>query len=322
MSTARHIISLVMLLWAATAMGGRVDSAVIHSTAMNRDIRLTVVVPERPADARGTRYPVVYMLHGAYGDEKAWLTIKPELPGIADREGMIFVTAAALNSWYFDSPVLEDYRYETFFTHTLIHYIDSLYPTQPRREARAITGLSMGGHGALYLAMRHKDLYGACGSMSGGVDIRPFPRNWNIPDVLGEMAANKKRWDEHTVVGQLDSIANGDLRITFDCGEDDFFLEVNKDLHKRLLGRGIDHDFTTRPGGHSRTYWANSIDYHLLFFHKYFADMHTLVTTPEPMGKGAKTAKAARARGKSAKASLKSVPVEGRQPKATATVRR
>ena len=50
--------------------------------------------------------------------------------------------------------------------------------------------------------------------------------------------------------------------------------------------------------------------------------MHTLVTTPEPMGKGAKTAKAARAKGKSAKASLKSVPVEGRQPKATATGRR
>ena len=97
---------------------------------------------------------------------------------------------------------------------------------------------------------------------------------------------------------------------------------MNKDLHKRLLGRGIDHDFTTRPGGHSRTYWANSIDYHLLFFHKYFADMHTLVTTPEPMGKGAKTAKAARARGKSAKVSPKSAQVEGRQPKATATGRR
>ena len=128
----------------------------------------------------------------------------------------------------------------------------------------------MGGHGALFLAMRHTDLFGACGSMSGGVDIRPFPLNWNIPDVLGEMASNKQSWDEHSVMGQLKRIKNGDLWITFDCGEADFFLEVNKDLHKRLLGLGIDHDFTTRPGGHTGAYWANSIDYHILFFEKYF----------------------------------------------------
>ena len=73
------------------------------------------------------------------------------------------------------------------------------------------------------------------------------------------------------IVNQIDRINDGDLWITFDCGEDDFFLEVNKDLHKRLLGKGIKHDFTTRPGGHTSEYWANSIDYHLLFFGKFFA---------------------------------------------------
>ena len=95
---------------------------------------------------------------------------------------------AALNSWYFDSPVLKDFQYESFYTKTLVPYIDAHYRTVASRQGRAITGLSMGGHGALFLAMRHTDLFGACGSMSGGVDIRPFPLNWNIPDVLGEMA--------------------------------------------------------------------------------------------------------------------------------------
>ena len=88
---------------------------------------------------------------------------------------------------------------------------------------------------------------------------------------LGEFAANRKRWDEYTVINQIDKIQNGDLAIIIDCGESDFFLEVNKALHQRLLGRGIDHDFITRPGTHNRIYWNNSIDYQILFFEKFFS---------------------------------------------------
>ena len=58
--------------------------------------------------------------------------------------------------------------------------------------------------------------------------------------------------------------------IAFDCGESDFFIEVNRALHARLLSLGIDHDFTTRPGGHTDQYWSNSLDYQLLFFQKFF----------------------------------------------------
>lgn len=257
---------ILCLLAVLTAQAGRVITHTLHSDVMNRDIAVTVITPDNLTGP----LPVVYLLHGAYGNERSWLDIKPNLPDIADEKRMIFVSAAALNSWYFDSPIMKDFQYETFMTRDLIGFVDSHYPTLARREGRAITGLSMGGHGALFLSMRHKDLYGAAGSMSGGVDFRPFPQNWNIPDVLGEMAAHMDSWNSHTVVAQLDRIENGDLRITIDCGEDDFFLEVNKDLHKRLLGRGIGHDFTTRPGGHTSEYWANSIDYHLLFFQKFF----------------------------------------------------
>lgn len=274
---------LLAALSFGSAKAGDIDTLVMHSDVMNRDIEVIVVKPSAPTQpvikgkkAKTTpveqkHYPVVYLLHGAYGHSRSWLEIKPNLPEIADEKGMIFVTPSALNSWYFDSPKLKDFQYETFVTKTLVEYIDSQYNTIPTREARAITGLSMGGHGAMFLAIRHKDIFGACGSMSGGLDIRPFPLNWNIPDVLGEMAANMNEWNTHTVATALETLQNHDLEITFDCGEDDFFLEVNKDVHKRLLGRGIDHDFTTRPGGHTSEYWNNSLDYHLLFFSKYFA---------------------------------------------------
>jgi len=258
------------LLCTYLVCAGNIDTLVLHSETMNRDIEVIVVSPEKAHKQKSEKYPVVYLLHGAYGDAKAWLSIKPNLPELSDVFGIIFVTPSVLNSWYIDSPKMKDFQYETFMIDQLVPYIDSHYPTYNKREGRAITGLSMGGHGALFLSMRHKDVFGAAGSMSGGVDIRPFPLNWNLPDILGEMASNKQAWDDNTVVNQIDKINNGDLAITFDCGESDFFLQVNKDLHTRLLGRGIDHDFTTRPGGHTSEYWNNSLDYHLLFFIKYF----------------------------------------------------
>ena len=214
--------------------------------------------------------PVVYLLHGAYANEYKWLEVKPTLPAIADEMQMIFVTPYALNSWYFDSPVNKDFMYETFITKELVPWIDAHFPTLADRNHRAVTGLSMGGHGALFLCSRHVDLFGAAASMSGGVDIRLFPLNWNIPDVLGEMASNRKSWDEHSVMECVKQLKNGDVAIAFDCGESDFFIEVNRALHARLLSLGIDHDFTTRPGGHTDQYWSNSLDYQLLFFKKFF----------------------------------------------------
>ena len=128
----------------------------------------------------------------------------------------------------------------------------------------------MGGHGGLWTAIRHKDAFGACGSTSGGVDIRPFPKNWDMAKRLGDYESNKEIWDTHTVINQIDKIQNGDLAIIFDCGEADFFIQVNKDLHNRLLEKKIDHDFITRPGGHTGEYWNNAIDYQILFFDKFF----------------------------------------------------
>jgi len=267
----RRLLSFVFCLAAVTAVSaGRIDSGKVYSAAMDREVEVTIVVPTKGEGP----CPVVYLLHGAFGHERSWLEIRPDLADVADREHLIFVTPRAHNTWYFDSPLHPQVRYETFLSSELIDYIDSHYNTIATREGRAITGLSMGGHGAFHTALRHPDKFGAVGSTSGGVDFRPFPQNWNIQDELGEMASNKQTWDEHVVVNLIDRIQNGQLAIIFDCGESDFFLEVNKDLHQRLLGRGIDHDFILRPGSHNGEYWANSIDYQILFFQKYFKTNH------------------------------------------------
>lgn len=265
-----------LLLFSTRTFASQTDTILVHSAAMNKDIKCVVIIPA----TTNAHWPVVYLLHGYSGNYAQWPSTAPQLQQEADEYGILFVCPdGGFDSWYFDSPVDPKVRYETFITKELIAYIDHHYPTNADRSHRAITGLSMGGHGALYLAMHHKDLFGAAGATSGGVDFTPFPNNWGIKKDLGDYNTNKTVWETHTVLYAANSLHNGELKLIFDCGVDDFFLPVNRALHQKLLAEKIDHDYTERPGGHSGAYWHNSIDYQVLFFHKFFAAAAPAVTS-------------------------------------------
>jgi S-formylglutathione hydrolase FrmB len=128
----------------------------------------------------------------------------------------------------------------------------------------------MGGHGALYLAFKHQDVFGAAGSMSGGVDIRPFPAGWEMSKQIGEYAQNPDFWETNTVINMLDLVQPGALALIIDCGTEDFFYQVNVNLHNELTERKIPHDFISRPGVHNSKYWANAVLYQLLFMDRFF----------------------------------------------------
>jgi S-formylglutathione hydrolase FrmB len=128
----------------------------------------------------------------------------------------------------------------------------------------------MGGHGALYLAFRHQEVFGAAGSMSGGVDIRPFPNNWDMALRLGKYSDHPENWEKNTVINMLNLLQPNSLALLIDCGTEDFFFKVNENLHQQLLYRNIPHDYITRPGAHNWNYWTNSIQYQLLFMNNYF----------------------------------------------------
>jgi S-formylglutathione hydrolase FrmB len=127
----------------------------------------------------------------------------------------------------------------------------------------------MGGHGAFYLAFRNQDIWGAAGSMSGGVDIIPFAEEWNMDEILGTYPENKENWENNSVIN-LTYLLNGQLRLIFDCGNQDFFAEVNEALHQKLVNEAIPHEYTIRPGKHNWGYWRNAIKYHLIFFDTFF----------------------------------------------------
>lgn len=250
----------------------QVDTISVYSEAMKKDIKNIVVVPAQyfDEDEKDVPYAVVYLLHGYSGNFAEYIKHKPELEDLASQYDMIFVCPDGQDSWYFDSPIDPKMKFETYITKELIPYIDENFRTRGDAANRAISGLSMGGHGALWLAFRHPELFTACGSMSGGVDITAFPDNWKIKLRLGEYASNKTVWESHSVLGLIPNFANKGQSIIFDCGSSDFMFDVNNKLHDAMLKKGIPHDYIVRPGGHSWDYWANSLDYQILFFSKVF----------------------------------------------------
>jgi len=263
------VAAFAALLLCTTGNAATVENRAIPSAAMHKDIPAVIVVPD--AYAKSTEaLPVVYLLHGFSGNQNGWNKLAP-LGEFADRYNLIVVCPdGAYDSWYFDIPSDPNFQYETHIAKELVQFIDQNYRTVQAPKGRAISGLSMGGHGAMYLALRHKDVFGAVGSMSGGLDIRPFPKNWGISKHIGTIEEHPEEWETHTVINNLKDLKNGELAITFDCGLKDFFLQVNRNFHEALMKQGIDHDYTERPGEHNGVYWTNSIYYQMLFFHKFF----------------------------------------------------
>ncbi len=267
----RIYLTLFSLLLYIVGIEAQQINTITVQSRMGDTVKNVVILPENYLHST-SRYPVVYLLHGYGGNHQTWIQIKSNLPQLATQYQFIIVCPDGKNSWYWNSPLNPNMQYENYISNEMIHYIDSHYRTIADRKGRAITGLSMGGHGAMWNAIRHRNVFGAVGSTSGGLDIRPFPDSWKMSEQLGEYKNHPKRWDNHTVINLIPTLNDGELAIIIDCGVDDFFYDVNIATHRALLARGIDHDFIIRPGEHNATYWHNSIDYQLLFFHNYFQE--------------------------------------------------
>lgn len=265
------IIALCLLLIANASFAGRVDTVVIRSQVMKKDIRCVVIEPNAVPPATG--WPVVYLLHGYSGNYSNWIQKVPDLATYADNYGLMIVCPDGdYSSWYFDSPVDSSMRYETYIASEVPAYIESHYSVVPDKKGRAITGLSMGGHGGLFLGIRHADFFGACGSMSGGVDLNSSRTRFDVSKRIGDTVRYAPNWNAYSVLYVIEKMEKGTPRMIIDCGTEDFFYDINHRLHEKMLRLKIPHDYIERPGKHDWNYWANAVQYHLLFFSNYFRE--------------------------------------------------
>ena len=264
----RLCLGLALMLSISQLFAAKVDTVEVYSAAMKKKIKTVVISPEKKSVAP---VPTLYLLHGYSGNYSNWVLSAPYIKNLVDQYNyMVICPDGGFRSWYWDIPRDTDYQYETFVSKELVSYVEQNYPVCKDRHGRAITGLSMGGHGALYLAIRHQDVYGAAGSTAGGVDIRPFPNNWEMAKRLGPYKDNKEAWDSHTVMELLHLIEPNSLKLFIDCGTDDFFYAVNQELHRKLTYLNIPHAFVSMPGKHNWEYWSQSILLQMAFFDNYF----------------------------------------------------
>ncbi|MFM8371027.1 MAG: alpha/beta hydrolase [Bacteroidota bacterium] len=265
------LIAFHFLLSLSTAFAGQVDTLDVYSPSMNKVVRCLVITPSGYSGA-DKPYPVLYLLHGWSGNYTSWLADAPQLRTAVEEHRMIIVCPdGGYDSWYFDSPVDSTVRYSTHIAREVVGAVDSKYRTLRSPAGRAISGLSMGGHGAMHVAIHHPDVFGAVGSMAGGLDLRPFRKNgWDLQGVLGDPDTHWQNWEQYSVVNELKLLAGRNTPVIIDCGLGDFFLEVNRTAHQVLMEMKYPHDYTERPGEHNHAYWGNAVDYQILYFDKFF----------------------------------------------------
>ncbi|GAB3865643.1 alpha/beta hydrolase family protein [Hymenobacter segetis] len=275
----RLLLLACLLLTATAARAARVDTLAIPSAAMHKTYRAAVVLPASYAKNKKANYPVLYLLHGAWGHFSDWLNKTPDkqlLHRLADQYNLIIVNPEGETfSFYLNSPVSPDSQFETYLTQEIIQKIDQTYRTVADRKGRVIAGLSMGGHGALYLSARHPDLYCAAGSMSGALDLTSLNRKLSPADaaqraklwtpILGSETDNPERFAANSVISLVDQMHRNALPLIFDCGVDDGLIDINRELHRRLVYSHIPHDYTERPGAHTWEYWQTALPYQVLF---------------------------------------------------------
>lgn len=270
-----HFLYLLIfntLILPAAAYAGRVDTVEIYSPSMRKSIPCIIVTPDNYT-LQGKPYPVLYLLHGHGGNYSGWLSEAPQLRLHADTYQMLIVCPdGGYDSWYLDSPVDSTVRYDTHISQEVVQYVDYYYHTRRDRSGRAISGLSMGGHGAVSLAIKHLDVFGAAGSMAGGLDLRSWRKNdWDLKGVLGDPDSHWQNWIDHSAVSLISRLGKTELSLLIDCGVGDFFLPANREMNRLLLEAKIPHDYTERPGEHNREYWGSAVDFQAVFFHKFFS---------------------------------------------------
>lgn len=278
----KRLFFLLFLFPIAAFSQATVDTIGIYSQKMDKSLQAAITLPSNYGES-DRHYPVIYLLHGGSGAFSDWHQ-KVTQPGLvnkmADQYDLIIVTpGVGPASYYFDSPLMDSVQYESYFIEELIPYIDQHYQTLAQKESRAITGLSMGGHGSIYLSAKHPELFIAAGSMSGVMNIDT--RMWKVPEdfknlrangqkeMLGEINYDAPNFNPYTAVGYVDQLKSNGLALLIDCGVDDFLIDTNRQLHQLLLENGTPHDYTERPGAHTWQYWTEALPSHILFLDKY-----------------------------------------------------
>jgi len=293
-SLSWSFLLFIPLLFGHANAQDRIDCNALKSSILGQTVHYCVMLPPgydtATAGRSPRRYPVLYFLHGLGDDEQSlfksggWGLIE-DLRQQKKISDFLVVAPEGKSSFYINSADGR-VRYSDFFLSEFIPYIESHYAIRGERAARAITGISMGGYGALRFAFAHPELFSSVSAQSAAL-ITESPqlpetgyRTTPLSGMSGAVFGNPvdvRHWNQNSpfVLAKQNRtlIRTTGLSIYFNCGtEDEFGFDKGAgELHRQLQAEGIRHEYHLYPGNHGAAYFMAHLGETLMFHSKVFA---------------------------------------------------
>jgi putative tributyrin esterase len=265
-------LTLVCLLLQSTSGSPYLDDSVA-SAALGRTMKYRVLLPHG-YQSSGAQYRALYLLHGLTGDYLDWST-RTDLARIAQETQLVIVMPDGENSWYVNAAD-KGPRFEDYIADDLVKDVESKYRVIRSRYGRAIAGLSMGGYGALKIALKRPAVFAAAGGFSSALGVTD-PK---FDDAL--TAYKDQLYKTFGPAGSETRTANDILVIAgktkpetapslyLDCGTSDGLLESNRALVAVLQKHGLAYEYHEVPGAHTWDYWNRRMEVFLPWLMKVF----------------------------------------------------
>lgn len=228
------------------------------SKALCKQTAASLILPQNDAPPP---YAVFYLLHGLSDDHTAWHR-RTSIERYVSDYPLIVVMPDGGRGFYTDAK--EGDAWETAIVRDLVNYVDRMFPTNATREGRCIGGLSMGGFGAIKLALKHPGLFCSAVSHSGALararrHLPPSPGEPFLEElrrIFGESPVGGPD-DPFALAERLEPAKRPALRL--DCGTEDFLLDDNRAFHAHLNQIGYPHEYEEFPGEHEWGYWDRHV---------------------------------------------------------------
>ncbi|MDD4426590.1 MAG: alpha/beta hydrolase-fold protein [Mariniphaga sp.] len=266
------------------AQSGKVfDHLLMRSDILDMERKYAIYLP--PGYETSERsYPVLYLLHGAGDDQSGWVQFG-EVMHITDQAiqsgvatAMIIVMPDADEGQRgYTNDVMGNWRYEDFFFKEFVPFIEREYRIRAEKRYRAVAGLSMGGGGTYYFALHRPDLFSAACPLSAAVgplsvsDVEMYMKRRGMADA--PVQKQQEWFEKYSVLDMIKKMpedSKKSVRWYIDCGDDDFLYEGNSLVHIEMRKNEIPHEFRIRDGGHTWSYWRQSLPEVLQFVSKGF----------------------------------------------------
>ncbi|MGG5208620.1 alpha/beta hydrolase [Chryseobacterium sp. MIQD13] len=237
----------------------------------------TVLVFRPKVYNKTKKFPLVYLLHGYSENYRQW-SQTTDLQKLADQYGFIIITPDGFTSYYINSPVSKSSRYEDFFFKELVPKVHHSFNIDDKNIF--ISGLSMGGYGALRYFISHSDYFNTAGSTSGALEIdyphfqkvsQQFWQSSRMTDDLTKKLGNPEtiNWNQYSISTLLKQHPDFNKAFIFDCGTEDILYSNSESLKHQTDSLKIPTTFISQPGDHNTEYWSRSIEHHFVYFQQH-----------------------------------------------------